>query len=160
MPVSSSVGTIRVSWLLAVAWVTAGWATPPSNLEMSEITGPCASIAAPETSAIQASLTGFFARNDSLAVSTRSTRLLASTSDVLPVLVADTMVCKRVRRAVDSLSGLWHHPTLQQPDSNRAIWLFYADSMLVALDLDAARPENRSDWMVFRPSGIRVGQWR
>ena len=59
----------RVFWLLAVAWVTAGWATPPSNLEMSEITGPCASIAAPETSAIQASLTGFFARNDSLAVS-------------------------------------------------------------------------------------------
>ena len=156
-------GSSRVAWtaliLVALSVPVAAYATHGAvNRDIAS--GPCASTAAPETNAIQSSLVGFLLRDDSLARSTRTSRLLPTAGGSNAVLVADTLTCRRLRRAIDSLSGLWSQPSLAQPDSTREIWVFSVDSMLVAVDLLSVRQENRSDWMAFRPSGIRVGQWR
>lgn len=122
--------------------------------------GPCAERDAERTGIVQGALQAFLDRDDDVARMVRTARGLPGAPGVVARFVVDPAVCRRLRRAVDSLSGRWGHPSFSQPDSTRAVFVFHVDSLLVVLDLDGVRPETRSDWQVFRPAGIRVGQWR
>ena len=122
--------------------------------------GPCADRDAERTGIVQGALQAFLNRDDDVARRVRSERGLPVAPSVVARVVGDAAVCRRLRRAVDSLSGRRDHLSLPQPDSTRAVFVFQVDSMFVLCDLDGVRPETRSDWQVFRPAGIRVGQWR
>ena len=102
----------------------------------------------------------FLNRSDSLAIRIRRQVHLPSSAGAGVLAVQDSIVCRRVRSAIDSLSGLAAHPALAQSDSTRSLIVFAVDTLYVAIDVHSAQPHARSDWQVFTHDFRRLGMWR
>ncbi|MBY0491022.1 MAG: hypothetical protein K2R93_14360 [Gemmatimonadaceae bacterium] len=104
-------------------------------------------------------LSGFLLSADSTHVVLKSQMNLPLTSGV-PVVVSDTLICRKYRRAIDSLSGKLGSAGVAQPDTTRAIAVFSVDSLFVAVDVYSVEQARASVWQLFRSSGVRIGQIR
>ena len=125
--------------------------TPESSILRPQ-SGPC-SRQDTITAITMTVLNKFLNKTDSIAVRIRQEFALPATASVA-VLESDTLVCRNIRRVLDSIAA---DPKI---DTTREMFIARVDTMFVVNDLLSPRPSSRESFRVLNRNYRSVGGWK